>query len=194
MEMGTLNLILIIIIAGFAVIGAFRGFAGELAPLVAAIASGVALWFGQPYLRDGVMAIFPTLPPNAVVFYTAIFAVILAIILFFFIAKLVKHLGQWIIPQPFNAILGFLIGGGKAFLLISVIAGAITASQEHIKGIQAKTKESPIANAAATFWSSRFNPQSQPKTPSTTPTNANPTLKQIVDDVKQALHPQSTNE
>ncbi len=161
MELGTLNIILIIVLAGFAVVGAIRGFAGELAPLIAALVSGVALWFGQPYLRDGVLSLFPNLQANAVVFYTAIFAVVIAIILFFFVSKLTKHLGQWIIPQPFNAILGFLIGGGKAFLLISIIAGAITASKDHIQGIQAKTKESVIANAAAAFWSSRFNNDTQ---------------------------------
>lgn len=164
MEFGsTLNLILAVVLVGFSLVGAIRGFAGELAPLVAALVSGIALWFGQPYLRDGVLALFPNLPPNAVVFYTAIFAVVIAIVLFFFVSKFTKHLGQWIIPQPFNAILGFLIGGGKAFLLISVIAGAITASKDHIQSLQETTKESAIANAAAAFWAARFNEGQHPQ-------------------------------
>lgn len=154
--MDMLNLGLLIVIVLFACAGAYRGFSGELATLAGALIAAAALWFGAPYLRDLVFYFAPNLPQNASVFYIGIAAVIIAFILFFFSSKLIKAIGKWVIPQPFDAILGFIVGGGKAFLLISIIAGVITASDDYINTIREKTEGSLVANAAAAFWKDRF--------------------------------------
>lgn len=154
--MDTFNLVLIGILTLFAVIGAFRGLSGELATILAALLSAALLWMGAPYLRDTVFYFAPDLPRDGSIFYTAIVSVVLAFFLFFFIAKILKKIVKWAFPQPFDAILGALFGAAKAFLIISIVAGILTASKDYITSARQKAEESVIANAAATFWANRF--------------------------------------
>lgn len=165
MDLNMLNVILIAVIAGFAIAGAYRGFSGELSTLIGAGIAAITLWFGAPYLRDLIFCIAPDLPQNASVFYIGIAAVIIAFVIFFMTSKMVKKIFQWVVPQPFDAIAGCIIGGTKAFLIISILAGVITASKDYIENVRKRTEESAVANAAAAFWADRFAKTEASETP-----------------------------
>lgn len=154
--MDTVTAVIAVVFALFVVRGAWRGFGGELAPLVGLLACAGTLWFGYPPLRAALAAALPTLEPGASVFYSAVAAALAGLTVFFVVAFLLRRAVGLIFPQPFNAILGALVGAAKAVLLISVAAGVLSVAQERFSGLRARSEENPVSAAAARFWASRF--------------------------------------
>ncbi|MEG1552530.1 MAG: CvpA family protein [Kiritimatiellia bacterium] len=154
--MDGLTVAILLTVAFFSLRGAFRGLSGELAPLIGLIAGAGALWFGYPPLNIALAKALPTLDSQACIFYAAIVAAIAGLVLFFILATLVQKVGAWIVPQPFNALLGALIGAAKIILFVSVIGGICAVATDRLKGLRKSTKESPLTLAIADFWSTRF--------------------------------------
>lgn len=154
--MDVLNIILICFVLGFAIAGAVRGFSGEIATLGGALIAAVALWVSAPVIRDLVFFVAPKLPRDATIFYIGLSLIVIAFIVFFLTSRLIKAIGKWVVPQPFDSVLGFLMGGAKAFLLISILSGVVIASRNYVKTVREKVKQSVVANAAADFWADRL--------------------------------------
>lgn len=152
--MDILNLVIIGVICIFAIIGAFRGLSGELATILASTLSAVLLWFGAPLLRQTVFYIAPNLPHKESICYIAIAAIILALIAYFTLKMLFQKIVQWAVQQPYDAILGAIFGGAKAYLLISIIAGLISASDGKVD--VSTVKKTVISEGVATFWAKCF--------------------------------------
>lgn len=155
--MDTVTAVIVVVCALFVLRGAWRGFGGELAPLVGLVACAGTLWFGYPPLRAALAAALPALESGACIFYSAVAAALVGLTVFFLVAFLLRRALGVIFPQPFNAILGALVGAAKAVLLISVVAGVLSVAQERFSGLRARSEENPVSAAAAHFWSARFN-------------------------------------
>ena len=137
--------------------GAIRGFSGELAPLIGIIAFIGALWYGYPPVRETLQHTFPALDAGATVFYAAIIATFLACILFLGLTALTKKLVGTILPQPFNALLGAVIGAAKVILIVSVVGGLVTVAEDRFKTLREQTERNPFSAMVAQFWINRFN-------------------------------------
>lgn len=155
--MDTVTAVIAVVCLLFIVRGAWRGFGGELAPLVGLVACAGTLWFGYPPLHAALGAALPALEPGACVFYSAVAAALAGMVVFFAVAVLLRRALGLIFPQPFNALLGALVGAAKAVLLISVVAGVLSVAQERFSGLRARSEENPVSAAAAHFWAARFN-------------------------------------
>ncbi len=131
--------------------GAFRGFSGELAHLAGLCACIGAIWFGfDPVQRS--FAYLPQLDAQAASFYATLTIFIIGAVLFFIIAKVVGCIASLIIPQPFNAILGAIIGGAKAVLFISIITGTVMLIHDKVTSGIPYDKETPSAKVLITCW------------------------------------------
>ena len=148
--------IISILLIIFIIRGAIRGFSGELAPLIGIIAFIGSLWYGYPPLQRVVQQTFPTLDAGSLVFYTAILATIVATISFWVLTLLFKRIIKTIVPQPFNAILGALIGAIKVIAVVSVVGGLITIAQERFVALREQSEQNPFTAIVAQFWVQRF--------------------------------------
>ncbi len=173
--MDTISLVIGGIGLVFILRGAWRGFGGELAPLVGLVACAGVLWFAYPPLHSALGTALPSLEAKACVFYAATITALIGFGLFFLVAKLVRSFVGVIFPQPFNAILGAGVGAAKAVLLISVVAGLISVAQDRLAGIRERTEANPVSSAAAHFWSERFTAIiAEAEAPEESPTHAEP--------------------
>lgn len=155
--MNTLTTVLAVILLLFVLRGAWRGLTGELAPLVGLIACGGILWFGYAPLHTALAQALPNLEEKACVFYSALAITVVGFVVFFILACLVKRVGAWVVPQPFNAVLGGLIGGAKAVLMISVAAGLVALVQDRLDGFCGQSEQNPVSAAAIRFWNNQFD-------------------------------------
>jgi uncharacterized membrane protein required for colicin V production len=166
----------------FLVRGAIRGFSGELAPLVGIIAFIGTLWYSYPPLQTLILRSYPTMDAGALVFYSALASTLLACLTFWLACALIKKVVRTIIPQPFNAILGALIGAIKVVLIVSVIGGLITVAQDRFQSLRKETEQNPFTAMVAQFWINRFQSldfanltsTDDAQTPLLTPTEGNP--------------------
>ncbi len=131
--------------------GAYRGLSGELAHLVGLCACIGTIWMGfDPVQRS--FAFIPQLDGRSTTFYATLFIFLVGAIVFFIVAKLINRIGELIIPQPFNAIFGALIGGAKALLFISIIAGTIMLIHDKVKSIERHDAEAPASKILFECW------------------------------------------
>ena len=140
----------------FLVRGAIRGFSGELAPLIGIIAFIGTLWYGYPPAQAFIQRSYPTMDAGACVFYSALATTLIACLTFWIACALVKKLVSTIIPQPFNAILGALIGALKVVIIVSVVGGLITVAQDRFQALRTETEQNPFMAMVAQFWINRF--------------------------------------
>lgn len=141
----------------FVLRGAWRGITGELAPLAGLVACGGILWFGYTPLK-ALLATRFAIQPDALTFYAALGILFLGGTAFFLVGHLIRKIGEWVIPQPFNAILGALIGGAKAVVIIGLVMGSIQVIKDKINKTFEASEENPVSAAALTFWKDRFLP------------------------------------
>lgn len=146
----------VVVLLLFILRGAWRGLTGELAPLAGLVACGGIIWFGYAPLKALLASSFTTLQPDAQTFYSALAILLIGGTAFFLVGHLIKKIGEWVVPQPFNAILGALIGGAKAFILISLVMGSFQVIKEKINKTFQASDENPVSAAALTFWKDQF--------------------------------------
>lgn len=138
--------------------GAFRGLTGEVAQLLGMVAFVGVFFFGHAPLSEQLAKVFPGLEPQAHAFYAALGVMLLGGGVFFAVAGVTRRVGECVCPQPFNAILGALLGGAKMVLIVSLVAGTIGAANDWIRGLrEAPRSENPISVAALDFWEERFS-------------------------------------
>ncbi len=131
--------------------GAFKGFSGELAHLAGLAACGGLIWFGYDPVQRSI-AYVPQISEDASKFYAALAVFIIGALLFFIVAKIIRKIGEYIVPQPFNAVLGALVGAAKAILFISIIAGSVKLIRERIKEYTSEDIANPATNAMIGSW------------------------------------------
>lgn len=148
----------VVVLLLFILRGAWRGLTGELAPLAGLVACGGIIWFGYAPLKTLLAERFTALQPDAQTFYAALVILLIGGAAFFLVGHLIKKIGEWVVPQPFNAILGALIGGAKAFVLISLVMGSFLVIREKINQTFRASEENPLSAAALTFWKDHFLP------------------------------------
>lgn len=139
----------------FVIRGAFRGLSGEVAPLVGLIVCGFVIFFGYSPMHALVDSFVSEEHLRHSVFFSALGISLVGIFCYFLVSAFVRKVFEWILPQPFNAILGALLSGAKGVLFISIAAGLYTLTQEKIETIREQQDNHPLAKAAATFWKAR---------------------------------------
>ena len=152
-----LSVALALVFLFFILRGAWRWLTGELAPLAGIAACLGVVFCAYGPLRSTLAATLTGLDAQAHTFYAAVTVAVVGGILFLVVAKLVKHVGEVLIPQPFNAILGALIGAGKVFLIASLIAGVVSVTREKAQKALSEQGENPLTAAALTFWQAQLN-------------------------------------
>lgn len=155
--MDLVTTIIVVLFVIFVLRGAWRGLSGELAPFVGLLAFIGTLWYGYPHLPSLLKQSFTTMDASACTFYAALIATIGACISYAIIAKLVRTIVGMIIPQPFNAIIGALVGGLKVVVIVSVIGGLLTVAQDRFRTLREQSEQNPFAAVVAQFWINRFN-------------------------------------
>ena len=163
--MDTVTATIAIVLLLFVLRGAWRGFSGELAPLIGLVAYAGTLWFAYPPLHAALASALPTLEAKACVFYAAVGTALAGLTVFFVVAFLMRRFVGLIFPQPFDALLGAAVGAAKAVLLISVAAGLVTVAQDRFAGLRSRTESNPVSAAAARFWADRFTALTAEETP-----------------------------
>lgn len=174
----TLGIALILLI--LAVRGAFRGFAGEVAPLGGLIVCGLVIYFGYAPMQGLIEEFVSEERLRYVVFFSALGISLVGILCYFLVSAFIRRVIEWIIPQPFNAILGALLSCAKGVLFVSIIAGLYTLTQEKLDTLRKQQEENPLAEAALSFWKDRLG-------------QAHDKLKDSADNVKDSLKDSADN-
>lgn len=178
--MDIFSAIIVILFVFFTLRGVFRGFSGELAPLVGLIACIGILWYGYRPVQQALTDSFPQWEATACSFYAAIATAICGGIVFLFVSFLIRKLVSCILPQPFNAILGALTGAVKVFFFISIIGGLFTMGKNQVQAFREASERNPFLAVVSQFWMdqlSAFNfkqcmtPVLQNDAPKTSPTS-----------------------
>ena len=154
--MNTVTLAILLALLFFTLHGAWRGLSGELAPLVGIIACCGVLAFTYAPLRAGFVHLFPGVESQAHTFWAGLCSVFLGGGAFLLTATLVKRIGMWVLPQPFNAILGGAVGALKVILLVGLIAGGINVFRDWVDGLTEQAERNPISVAGVRFWTDQF--------------------------------------
>ncbi len=158
--MHIIALIVLITLLLFTLRGCIKGFGGEIGGLAGLAAFGGLAWFGyQPFCRS--IAHLPKISSTEVQFYAILAIFIVGVILFFIISKLTQKIGEAIVPQPFNALLGGLIGAAKALFFISLIAGAVQLVIARTKAFIPGEVANPVIHAMIESWKQLILPDFQ---------------------------------
>lgn len=147
-----LLLVAALVILFFVIRGAFRGFSGELAPLLGIAAAVGVLWIGHGTISGIAGRVFTDSPTLAAVIASAA----VGIILYFLTAKLFRRVFGLILPQPFNALLGMTVGLLKSLILISVICGTYRVAAEQFSSLRNAPMDQPILKNLSELWADRF--------------------------------------
>ncbi len=150
--MDLFSAIIVILFVFFLIRGAWRGFSGELAPLAGITVCIGILWYGYTPMQHLLAAYFPTLEPSACVFYAAALITACGCAGFLLITYLVRKLVKCILPQPFNAILGALIGAAKVILFVSLAGGLFTMARNTVKEVREESERNPFMAVVMEFW------------------------------------------
>lgn len=178
--MDILSTLIVILLVFFTLRGAFRGFSGELAPLVGLISCIGILWYGYQPIQKALIASFPQWDATACSFYAAIVVAICGGLFFLIVSRLIRKLVSCILPQPFDAILGALTGAVKVFFFISIIGGLFTMGKNQVQAFREASERNPFLAVVSQFWMdqlSAFNfkqcmtPVLQNDAPKTSPTS-----------------------
>lgn len=168
--------IIVILFVFFILRGAWRGFSGELAPLAGIIVCIGILWYGYSPIHAALKSAFPSLDPGATLFYSAIAVTVAGCLGFLIVSLLIRKLFSLILPQPFNALLGALIGAVKVGLFISIIGGLFTMGKTRLQEVRNESERNPFTAMAVQFWSDRLSALKQSLFPqneaSIAPTNS----------------------
>lgn len=154
--MNSITLAILLALLFFTLHGAWRGLSGELAPLAGIIVCCGVLAFTYAPLRSGFVHLFPTVEVQALSFWAGLCSVFLGGGAFLLTATLVKRIGMWVIPQPFNAILGGAVGALKVILLVGLIAGGVNVFRDWVDGLTEQAERNPISVAGVRFWTDQF--------------------------------------
>lgn len=155
--MDLFSAIILILFTFFVIRGAWRGFAGELAPFVGIIVCFGILWYGYAPSQKLIATHFPTLTANACVFYSAIAVAACGCVGFLLTSLLVRKVVNCILPQPFNAILGALVGGAKVFLFVSIAGSLLTMGKNKLQEVRDESQRNPFLATAVQFWASQLS-------------------------------------
>lgn len=143
----------------FTLRGAWRGFSGEISPIVS-LAIGVTFaWFSFHPLRI-LLLDRAGLAADSAIYYAALVVLVLALMLFVGLRFLLKKALKIVIAQPFDAILGGLLGGLKIVVLVSLFSAVYHTLpiEEHAPKVKG------IASFLASPWLNRFaSPEEEQK-------------------------------
>lgn len=121
-EIGWLDGVAFCAIAFLVVRGFVRGCSGELGRLVAVCAAAALGFFGfAPVLRLVLSAGLFSANPHAGRLVAFLLLVVVCIALWLGLGRLLSEFIRLVVAQPFDAILGGIIGGVKAFVLIAAL-------------------------------------------------------------------------
>jgi uncharacterized membrane protein required for colicin V production len=155
--MDLFSTLILILFTFFVIRGAWRGFAGELAPFEGILVCFGIFWYGYTPTQQLIATHFPTLTANACVFYSAITVATLACVGFLLTSLLVRKVVSFILPQPFNAIFGALVGGAKVFLFVSLAGSLFTMGKNKIQEVRDESQRNPFLATAIQFWVDQFS-------------------------------------
>ena len=126
MDLGILDIIILVIIAASAIFGIFKGFVGQLVSIASLI---LGIWCagkftGQlsSYVKDWFSLEMAQQTLHIILFITIF---IIVVILAHFIGKGIESIIKLTMMGWLNRILGFLFGAMKAIIILSVIVCAI---------------------------------------------------------------------
>ncbi len=138
--------------------GIIRGFSGEVAPLIGLVAAICVIAFGYKPIYNGAMMVLAESAGPSASYYCALAIVVVGVVVYFAIAILVRGIISFILPQPFNAILGGLVGAAKGLFLISAAASIVWMVKDRAERFQKATAEgNPIVASTSDFWADRFH-------------------------------------
>lgn len=150
--MDALTIAVAVVLLFFALRGAWHGLSGELAPLVGLVVCGGTLWFGYRPIHTLAASLVTEQAAGSAAFYSALGVVVAGMALFLVVSRLTRGVLAFIVPQPFNAILGCLIGAAKGFFLVSVAASVAWMVRERAERFQHLRENNPVVSAAEAFW------------------------------------------
>ncbi len=120
-EMGWLDMLAFGGIAVLVIRGFLRGCSGELSGLVGVLAAAATGFFGfDPVVRTVLSAKFFNTNPYAGRMIAFILILVVSLAVWLVLRRLLKDGLETVVPQPFDAVLGGVIGGVKAFVLVAV--------------------------------------------------------------------------
>ncbi len=155
--MDTLTIVVAAVLLFFALRGAWHGLSGEVAPLVGLVVCGGTLWFGYKPLHTLAAGLVAEQAAGTAAFYSALGVVVAGMALFLVVSRLTRGVLGFIVPQPFNAILGCLVGAAKGFFLISVAASVAWMVRERAGRFQHLRENNPVVSAAEAFWADQLH-------------------------------------
>ena len=126
MDLGILDIIILVIIAASAIFGIFKGFVGQLVSIASLI---LGIWCagrftGQlsTYVKDW-LSLEMSQQTLHIILFIVIF--ILAVVIAHFLGKGVEGMIKLTMLGWLNRLLGFLFGAAKAIIILSVVVCAI---------------------------------------------------------------------
>ncbi len=135
----------------FALRGAWRGLSGELSPIIALAVGVTFAWFSFHPLRV-ILLERAGIPADSAAYYAALIALILTLVLFIGLRTLLKKALKIVVAQPFDAILGGLLGSLKIIVLVSLFS----AVYQTLPVQNAAPKVKGLASFLAAPWLDRF--------------------------------------
>lgn len=126
MDLGIMDIIIILIIAAAAIMGIFKGFIGQLVSIVSLI---LGIWCASRYTGilsshvKGWLSLDMSQQTLHIIIFIAIF--IIAVIIAHFIGKGIEGIAKLTMMGWLNRILGFLFGAAKAIIILSIAASAL---------------------------------------------------------------------
>lgn len=137
--------------------GIVLGFSGEIASLLGLVAAVGVIAFGYEPIYHGAMLMLADSAGDSAAYYCALSVVVVGVAIFIAIAYLARGLFSFILPQPFDAILGGLVGAAKGFFLISTTASVVWMVRDRAERFQnASAGGNPIVASTSDFWADRF--------------------------------------
>ena len=145
-----------IVFCFFLLRGVIRGFSGEVAPLLGLAVAVAVLWFGYKPLHSAAMLVVAESAGDAAAFYSALAVVVAGVVVYLAIAYLARGVISFILPQPFNAILGGVVGAAKGLFLISAAASVVWMVRDRADRFQQLRADNPVFASATDFWADRL--------------------------------------
>ena len=137
--------------------GIIRGFSGEVAPLLGLVAAVCVIAFGYKPIYHGAMTVLSESAGASASYYCALAIVVVGMVVYLAIAFLARGFFALILPQPFNAILGGLVGAAKGIFLISAVASIVWMVKGRAERFRdAAENGNPIVASTSDFWADRF--------------------------------------
>ncbi len=136
--------------------GAFRGFSGELAPLLGLVAGTATAWFGYPWIRALLDLKCTEMQEGELLFYASLTIAVLAFVIYMVVSLITRRFFSWILPQPLNAIFGIAVGFAKAFILVGIVGAVAGFAAEQWELVKENPTNATVIQVAHDFWKERF--------------------------------------